>query len=337
MSEPAVRRRTVERLFAPVWVVLGAVTLASALGVSVPRPVAAVPLVASVLLLGLPHGATDHVVAARSGRSRRRAYGLAVAVYALLGGAYLAAWFVAPVLSFVAFLALTLAHWGQGDLYVLHERSGGDYPGSRLHATLLVLTRGSLPMLVPLVAFPGVYEAVFAWTVDLFGADTAPVAWAFAPSARVAVAAGFLALATLTLAVGYRADPDTWRVDAVETVLLTAYFGLVPPLFAIGLYFPLWHSLRHVVRTVLLDDRSIDALARGDAGDAARRYVRDAAPNTVGALVVLVAIALVVPGSPVGVEGVVAVYLVLLAVLTLPHVVIVSALDRYQGVWSTAD
>lgn len=329
-----VRRRTVDVLFRPVWLVLGVVAVAFGLGATVPRTLAALPLVASVLVLGLPHGATDHVVAARSGRSRRRAYALVVGGYALLGGAYLVAWFLAPVASFVFFIGLTLAHWGQGDLYVLDERSGGRYPGSRAHAALLVLTRGSLPMLVPLVAFPDVYERVFAWTVGLFGADTAAVAWAFGPTARTAVAVGFAALAAVTLAVGARVDRDTWRVDAAETGLLVAYFALVPPLVAIGLYFTLWHALRHVVRTVLLDEPSVDALARGDTLTAVRRYARDAAPNTVGALVVLAAVALAVPRTPAGVEGAVAVYLVLLAVLTLPHVVVVSALDRYQGVWS---
>ena len=134
----------------------------------------------------------------------------------------------------------------------------------------------------------------------------------------------------------YRVDPETWWLDAAETGLLAAFFSAVPPLLAIGLYFTLWHSLRHVVRTVLLDDPAVDALARGDSLTAVRRYARDAAPNTVGALVVVALVWVTVPQTPAGVEGAVAAYLVLLAVLTLPHVVVVTALDRAQGVWGGA-
>ena len=333
VSHAAVRRRTVDVLFAPVWVVLAGVAGAFALGAQVSPTLAAVPLVASVLVLGLPHGATDHVVAAHSGLSDR-AYRFVAVVYLVLGGAYLLAWFLAPVASFVFFIALTLVHWGQGDCYVLHERSDGRYPGSRRHTALLVATRGSLPMLVPLVAFPGIYEQVLAWTVGLFGAGSGAVAWAFTPTTRAVLTVALAALFAATLAVGYRVDPETWWLDAAETGLLVAFFGLVPPLLAIGLYFTLWHSLRHVVRTVLLDDPAVDALARGDTLTAVRRYVRDAAPNTLGAFVVLALVWVTVPQTPAGVEGAVAAYLVLLAVLTLPHVVVVTALDRAQGVWS---
>ncbi|MFC4405322.1 Brp/Blh family beta-carotene 15,15'-dioxygenase [Haloarchaeobius iranensis] len=336
VSGTAVRKRTVEVLFAPVWLVLAAVAAAFALGAQVSPTLAAVPLVASVLVLGLPHGATDHVVAAHSGLSQR-AYLFVAAVYLVLGGAYLVAWFLAPVASFVFFIALTLVHWGQGDCYVLSERSDGRYPASRGHTALLVATRGALPMLVPLVAFPGIYERVFAWTVGLFGVGPDAVAWAFTPAARTVVAGALAVLFATTLAVGYRVDGETWRLDAAETGLLVAFFGLVPPLLAVGLYFTLWHSLRHVVRTVLLDEPSVDALARGDRLTAALRYVRDAAPNTVGALAVLAAVWVTVPRTPAGVEGAVAAYLVLLAVLTLPHFLVVSALDRAQGVWSAGE
>jgi hypothetical protein len=41
-----------------------------------------------------------------------------------------------------------------------------------------------------------------------------------------------------------------------------------------------------------------------------------------------------VPRAPTGTADLVGLYLVLIAVLTLPHVVIVTWLDREQGVWS---
>lgn len=53
------------------------------------------------------------------------------------------------------------------------------------------------------------------------------------------------------------AQRRVWREDAFEIVLLAAFFALVPPVLAVGLYFCLWHSVRHVGRLMLLDPTSL--------------------------------------------------------------------------------
>jgi hypothetical protein len=64
-----------------------------------------------------------------------------------------------------------------------------------------------------------------------------------------------------------------------------------------------------------------------------RRVALDAAPLTAVSLLLLTGLAVVVPRGAAGVADLVAVYLVLLAVLTAPHVVVVTLLDRRQGIW----
>jgi hypothetical protein len=66
------------------------------------------------------------------------------------------------------------------------------------------------------------------------------------------------------------------------------------------------------------------------------RLARDAVPLTLGAVAILAALVAVVPNRPGTVPEFAGVYLVLLAALTLPHVVVVSLLDRRQGVWSAS-
>jgi Brp/Blh family beta-carotene 15,15'-monooxygenase len=105
---------------------------------------------------------------------------------------------------------------------------------------------------------------------------------------------------------------------------------------AVGLYFCLWHSVRHIARLVALDAPAASALATGRRWPAVRRFARDAAPLTAGALVVFAALYLAVPTDG-SLAGLVAVYLVLLAVLTLPHVVVVTRMDRVQGLWRPRD
>ena len=339
--DPDLRRVLSVTVLAPVWVAFSVVALPFALGVEVPPVVQYVPLVASALLFGMPHGAVDHLAVARL--SERPlvpdAGGAVVAVYVLLGGAYAVGWFLAPVVASVGFILLTWVHWGQGDVYLLAAATDDEYPRSSGHRLVTLVVRGSMPMAVPLLAFPGTYREVVAAWVGLFDADLAAVAVVFDPGVRVALGAALAGLSVLTLAWGVfgRADGTSVDravvVDAVELGVLWTFFLAVPPVFAVGLYFCLWHAVRHIARLVLLDDGAVAPLREGRLRPALVRFARDAAPLTVVALGLLGVLYPLVPRPPGDVSGVVALYLVLIAVLTLPHVVVVSWMDRVQGVW----
>ncbi|MEF8779404.1 MAG: Brp/Blh family beta-carotene 15,15'-dioxygenase [Haloferacaceae archaeon] len=310
------------------------------LGGSIPLAYQYLPLVASAILLGVPHGAVDHLVLPRSRGDpvTPRSLAFVGALYLVVGAAYAAVWFRAPAAAFVLFLLFTLLHWGQGDVYALLELSGATHLRSPALRAATAVVRGGLPMLVPLVAFPDQYRFVAGTLVGLFDpGGAAALDPAFRPAVRAGVAVGFGAVIAATLAAGYRRATAfrPWAVDAGETLLLVAYFGLVPPVLAIGLYFPLWHSLRHVLRTMLVDDRAASALTEGAIRRAFRRFARDAAPLTAAAFLVLGAIALTVPYAPATVPDVLGLYLVFIAVLTLPHVIVVSLLDREQGIWTS--
>jgi len=106
-----------------------------------------------------------------------------------------------------------------------------------------------------------------------------------------------------------------------------------PPILAVGAYFSAWHALRHVARLLAVDDDAVAALDRGSTAGALRSFAVDAAPLTAVSLVIVAALAVVVPATPTGLPGLVGLYLVAIAVLTLPHFAIVTAMDREQGVW----
>jgi Brp/Blh family beta-carotene 15,15'-monooxygenase len=325
----------------PAWAVHVALLVPFLLGVSVPLEVQYLPLAASVAVLGLPHGAVDHLALERSRGEPPTYRGMLLvgSLYALLGGAYLALWLLAPVASFVLFVGITWVHWGQGDVYALVAVEGVDHLRTPVQRALAAAVRGGLPMLVPLLSYPEQYREVAALLVGRFGvtaaADLAPL---FGTGTRLALGAGFAALTIAALALGVRRgaglDDPGWRVDALETGLLWAYFLVVPPVLAIGVYFCLWHSVRHIARLALVDPRAAGALGRGDWTAALARFARDAAPLTAVSLAFLGAFYLLVPARPTDLPGTVGLYLVLIAVLTLPHVVVVSLMDRAEGVWS---
>jgi len=322
----------------PGWIALAVVAVVSLLVGEIPRQYQYAPLVVSVLLLGLPHGAVDHLLIARQRDESLTVRWLAVvgAVYVLFGGIYSIVWFVSPVAAFVLFILLTWFHWGQGELYPLLDIVDASYLRARSQQVLTVLVRGGAPMLVPLVAFPGEYEFVASTLVGLFDESAAgALGPLFETGPRFAVGVLYATALLATIALGYSrtVERGPWLIDAGELLLLTVFFLTVPPILAIGVYFCFWHSLRHVVRTVVLHDDSASALQRRQVGAATARFARDAAPMTAGALALLGLLYLVVPRTPAGTADLVGLYLVLIAVLTLPHVVIVTWLDREQAIW----
>lgn len=338
----------------PVRLLFLALTVLALLGtattISLPPELRYLPLALSVVLFGLPHGAVDHLVPARvagrdgrlTGSTRRSAAAVGIA-YLLLGGGYVIVWLQAPRVAALAFIAMTVVHWGQGDVWVLVRLLDAVHLRSRALRVATLVVRGGLPMLVPLLAFPDRYRAVVSAWVALFGVPLG-LPWLFAPRTRALLGAGFAVLTLGTLTAGWlngRLSPSArgaWQVDAAETALLWAYFLLVPPLVAVGLYFTCWHALRHIARLVLLDPPADVSdtpsafatwLRRG-----ATRFGRDAAPLTLLSLVLLVAFGAVVPAPVRTVPEYAALYLVFISVVTLPHVVVVGGMDYVDGIWA---
>ncbi len=323
----------------PGWITLSLTTVVVTLvGADIPLWVQLTPLVLSVLLLGLPHGAVDHLVAPRARGTGLTARSMATVsvVYALLGGGYALVWFLSPVVAFVFFILLTWLHWGQGDVHPLRELLGGDHVRGPGGTVLTALVRGGAPMVVPLVAFPAEYRRVAEWIVGVVDpVAVGGLAPFFTTDARIAVGTLYGALIIAALGLGWvrATDSRVWRIDAAETALLVAFFSTVPPLLAIGIYFCFWHSLRHIVRYLLLDDDIERVIADGAVARPLARFGRDAVPLTVLSLVFGVALYVLLPGAGTDPGSLLGVYLVFIAVLTLPHVAFVSLLDYYDGFW----
>ena len=295
------------------------------------------------LVVGMAHGAVDHLVPLRAATdvSFRRSIAVVSVAYAVLGGAVVAAFFVAPVAAFVGFIGLTWLHWGQGDVAALVV-AGVDHLPTSAERWLSLVVRGGLPMGVPLLGHPEEYRLVAEWIVGLFVVDASAAAAAvdpvFVPEARLAVGAFMIAATAISVGLGYRrvragASRRGWLRDAGEVAALWAWFLLAAPVFAIGVYFALWHGLRHVGRLVLVDERAATAIGDGDPLGALYRFARDAAPLTLGGFLVVGAVGLSVPAGVAAPGDLLAVSLVAIAAMTLPHVVVVAWLDRKQGVW----
>lgn len=328
---PALRTWVADRVLAPVTATLLLVTVACAVlqlgGFRVPMAVQLVPFAGSILVFGLPHGAMDHLVPARlrPGTGVLRSIAVVVAVYVVVGSLTAGLWLAAPLVGFAVFIAVTWFHWGQGDLFV--DRLLGDGVTGRVGAALTVATRGALPMLVPFVAQPSAALHIVVGTAASLGSAPAATGADVVPLPLRALAGVLvLALVVVHLLMVVRSGTPVWR-QFTEDVVLVLFFAVVPPVLAVGLYFTLWHAVRHIVRLELTDPTAAVQLQRGRLLAPFLRFMRQAWPITVIAVVMLVALAAVLRRADLGV------YLVLIAALTTPHTVVVTWMDRVQRTW----
>ncbi|WP_158550746.1 Brp/Blh family beta-carotene 15,15'-dioxygenase [Geodermatophilus sp. TF02-6] len=262
------------------------------------------------LLLGLPHGAVDHLVPGRRLGWRPVRLAVFAAGYAALATV---AWLVFrawPGPALVAFVAVSAWHFGTGETAFADLRAGRPV-GRRPIAAAVV---GAVVLLVPLVRGSADTAAVVAAVVP--GSAGRLPAWLPATVLGVVLPAAAVLAARL---VGGR----RW-VEAAELVLLACLGLVVPPLAAFGVYFGCWHSVRHVARVVAEDPAGAGDLAAGRLGRPLRRFAVQAALPTAAVLAVLALLWSAADGWP----SFVATDLPVLAAVTVPHALVVAWLDR---------
>ncbi len=299
------------------------------------------PLLLSTVIFGIPHGALDHLVPLRMGWNWSRKPGLLplfIGAYALLAALALGLWWLAPTLTFWGFLLMSLLHWGQGDLHYLETGQGRRRSGP-WSAPLTLLARGSLPILVPLLAFPDWYGRLASGVRVAFGLNslTGPLlSGAWISGLTLALGAVLLAYALDTLLSSRRPG-----LELAESALLLVFFVLVPAPLAIGTYFTLWHAWRHLGRLLSLQPGGHGAAVNGAAvngaagNDAAAgsswlptlRLAVDLLPITLVALGLLAGLYIWAAPHVQNVETFAALYLALIAALTVPHALLVAWMD----------
>ncbi|MFB6206500.1 MAG: Brp/Blh family beta-carotene 15,15'-dioxygenase [Haloglomus sp.] len=301
---------------------------------------AAVYLVGMVAL-NLPHGGYEHFANLRR-RARQFRYGY-VAGYLAAATAFAGLFLVAPVAGLTLAITVAVLKGGGGDLHVLRATTGTSHLRSRPQRWLAVAARGGAVMAVPIVVSPETFYAFSAMMVAMVDPGALAPAARHIDATRLLVGTGYGAVVLAHLGWGgcTRTGDGAWRADAAETCLLVTYFAVVPVVVAVGLYFPLWYSLRQVARELRVDatvDEGPDLLG-GDATGAGTVALRAWGVLVAGALAtaaVAVGFALALPNPfPTGslrFDGV-AFWSVFISVIALPHVVVGSVLDRGRGIW----
>lgn len=268
------------------------------------------------LLVGLPHGAVDHLVPAwLSVKARRLRARLGLLLgYATAAGTGLWVFQAAPAAALLGFLVLSVVHFGAGD-EAFHAERDARPVRLRPHG---VLAYGGPPVIFPLVLWRDQVDPLLE---NVAAGATIPLT----PEVRA------VALVTAVLAITITAIGDLRAGrggDVVQLGLLATVFAVVSPLLAFGVYFAAWHSLRHVARLLRVDPANAAQLRAGRLGAPLRRFAVRAAAPTAFALVLLVLLALL--AGPDDAPGPLPSVFAVLAALTVPHATVVAWLDRHR-------
>jgi Brp/Blh family beta-carotene 15,15'-monooxygenase len=267
-----------------------------------------------VLVLGVPHGALDaaageRLLAPRLGERWQPAF---LALYLALAGSVVLAWWWRPGAALAVFLAVSLVHFGACDRDP--TLSAGAF------AAFETAARGAIAVALPAALHPEEVASLFAVLIP--GSDAATLAARMNASA-VPVATIVFASA---VAVAFRHASRVRRHGGaaaragLEPLALCLACAALPPLLFFALFFCAGHSVR---QTLVIAGR----LDPHDPARALRRFIRGAAPMTVGAWLLLAAAAWLVPAPSMDVAAVRTVF-VGLAALTLPHVVFEAAAQQ---------
>jgi Brp/Blh family beta-carotene 15,15'-monooxygenase len=260
-----------------------------------------------ILLLGIPHGAVDHLLAARAFRLAGtsgdlvRIYGAYLGVIALYAGL----WLIAPLPALLVFLALSIYHFGQSDT----AAAGGSAAVRRG----LALSRGALLIGVPIAAHPHLALPIF----DRIVGHEVFASWIPLPGGAMVIA-GLLIGQHLVVVLTLLPGPAVRRLgEATWTAATGALLVLTHPLVGFAVYFGVWHSLGHIdrLRRVLGDQRRPLSY---------RRFFRLAAPYTILSLLGLIGLWVAAGALGARSDQLVPLVFVLIALLTAPHMVVVD-------------
>ena len=270
-----------------------------------------ISLAVIALIIGIPHGALDHLVTLPKDKPAKMA--LFVIIYVLIAVAAVWAILQWNVLGFQLVVIMSAAHFGIGDAAFIaeSERLNNGVSKSLTDRLIYALPAGLLPVFVPL-------------TSDLTNSALAEVNpqlinWAGSNSNLIHLLVLLIAASSLFVLVLKRDDKS-----AMDLALLAALSILTPPLVAFAIYFGLWHALRHTARLTLNLSKSEIAYQNNEPKRAFINAVLPGIPALIGTFIVAAVLAATNPDNSRLLWSI----LVVIWALTVPHMMVTAKLDK---------
>ncbi|MGA0331819.1 MAG: Brp/Blh family beta-carotene 15,15'-dioxygenase [Candidatus Poseidoniaceae archaeon] len=255
----------------------------------------------AVVFIGLPHGAMDGALAIHLGWMNRPIRAATfLLTYIGLATLVVGMWVVVPTIGFLMFLAISLFHFGRGDIV----------PRTKDHQVTEVLMRGGLVLAGISLFHRSEVNSIFE---VLIGSNTA-IVWLFLQIV------GALTLILIPLVLLSKPLQERKSVS-IEIIGLIALFAIAPPLLGFAIYFCGIHSVRHFkhMGTLLKSTLQQFQVTR-------TTVIFSLMTWAVGLLVVAN------QSSSIGLEpALLQVIFIGLAALTVPHMILVDGIAQHEG------
>jgi len=179
----------------------------------------------AVDFIGLPHGAMDGALAIHLGWMNRPLKATTfLLAYVGLAALVVGLWLIVPTMGFLMFLAISMFHFGRGDIV----------PRAKEHMLAEVLMRGGLVLAGISLFHRTEVNSIFE---VLIGSDT-EIVWLFLQ------AVGVLTIVLIPYVIISKSKQER-TASSVEVIGLLALFAIAPPLLGFAIYFCGVHSVRH--------------------------------------------------------------------------------------------
>ena len=264
----------------------------------------------SVFVVGIPHGAIDHIMAAElfGLNQTPKDHLLFYSSYLLIMLLVAALWYFIPIAGMALFLIISIYHFGQADMEDFMVKRSGNWIWQSARGVLII---GLIIFIEPEVTYPIMAEAM---QID----QSTFTSWMPNP----VITSGLLVISYFLLSlVGYFQNRfHNIGAFAYDSFILAGLLIITGPLVGFAIYFALWHSAGHIneMREFFKSKGKTLSLAN---------FYKKATPFTIVSILGL--------GLLVGInnalelqEQFLSLMFILISVLTLPHMFIV---DRMYG------
>ncbi|ADR22372.1 hypothetical protein MATR_37820 [Marivirga tractuosa] len=190
---------------------------------------------AMIFLVGIPHGAIDHVLMQRKKPSKQDQFSF-YGFYLGLIAVYVGLWILLPYLSLVLFFLISFYHFGQSQFSDINISEK-----NIIKKALYLLWGGSI--------ISGLFYHHYEKLIGFFS-ETSHFSATSSVITEINLMFFFLISSIITVVlmiiiiVGKAKNRNRFGTELVIFLLLHLAFFTIPPLLAFSLYFAIWHSLK---------------------------------------------------------------------------------------------
>lgn len=193
-------------------------------------------LLLSVFIIGIPHGAIDHIMATElyGLKNSLKDHLLFYASYLFIMLIIAVLWIYTPVAGMILFLLISIYHFGQADMEDFLNSSAPSYLWYILRGFLII---GLIVFSNPSATYPIISEAM---RMDLMAFED------FMPDASLSVLILISLYAAFTIWAIFKKHFQQNLRFVADSTLIAGLIIITGPLIGFAIYFALWHSIGHV-------------------------------------------------------------------------------------------